>query len=357
MNITEQKEYQNLLARFIDENTLLCELEGKTLLLTGATGMIGSFLVDVLMTRNKRLPAARQTTVIAIGRNQGRASERFAYCWDYPSFSFIAHDVSDKLTGILDKPVSYIVHAASNADPVNFARYPTDTLLANIFGTKNLMDYGMAHGMKRFLYVSSGEMYGQPDENMSDFVESYCGPVDYASPRACYPAGKRASETLCQCYIAQYGADAVIVRPCHIFGPTMMQSDSRAASEFFRNAAVGKSIILKSAGLLERSQCHVADAVEGILYVLFRGVNGQAYNVADKNYQMTILEFAQKIAEAANVPCCFADPSIVEAAGYSVVERAVLSADKLRGLGWQPRYGIRDGIRETIDILRDIIQN
>lgn len=354
MTITEQKTYQSLIARFIEENTLLCQLEGKTLLLTGATGMIGSFLVDVLMTRNECLPAAQQTTVIAMGRNKERARERFAYCWEKPFFSFVAHDISNSLEGILNEPVSYVIHAASNADPVSFARYPADTLLANVFGTKNLVDYGMTHGMRRFLYVSSGEMYGQPDTNMADFVETYCGPLNFESARTCYPEGKRAAETLCQCYIAQYGIDAVIVRPCHIFGPTMTNSDSRAVSEFFRKAIAGESVVLKSSGMLERSQCYVADAVDAMLYVLFMGANGQAYNISDKKYQMTIREFAQRVADAASVQCCFADSTDVEAAGYSTVERAVLSADKLREIGWQPHYGIKDGIAETIDILRDI---
>lgn len=357
MKIAEQKIYRHLLVRFIRESTSLCKLNGQTILLTGATGMIGSFLVDVLMAHNKQLPPEQQTSIIAIGRSAERALVRFDYCWNHPSFSFFAHDISDNLTGKLDRPVDYIIHAASNADPVSFAKYPTDTLLANIFGTKNLMDYGLAHGMKRLLYVSSGEMYGQPDENMSDFVETYCGPVNYASSRACYPSGKRAAEALCQCYIAQYGADAVIVRPCHIFGPTMTPSDSRAVSEFFRNAASGENIILKSAGLVERSQCYVADAVDAILCVLLMGINGQAYNISDKNYQMTIREFAQRVAKSAGVQCCFADPNDIEAAGYSVINRAVLSSDKLNGLGWYPHYGIRDGIPETIDILRDIIQS
>lgn len=209
----------------------------------------------------------------------------------------------------------------------------------------------MAHGMKRFLFVSSGEVYGQSNGAADAFTEDCCGPLDLSSPRSCYPEGKRAAEVLCQSYISQYGADAVIVRPCHLFGPTMTGRDSRAVSEFLWNAADGRDIVMKSAGLLERSQCYIVDAARAVLTVLVKGECGGVYNIADKRYQMRICDFAQQAARAGGCQVICKEPSELERAGYSKVSRAVLDASRLETLGWRPQ--VKNGIPETVAILRE----
>ena len=207
--------------------------------------------------------------------------------------------------------------------------------------------------MQRFLFVSSGEMYGQPNANLDDFVEEYCGYVDHTSSRACYPTGKRAAEVLCQSYISQYNIDAVIVRPCHIFGPTMTRRDSRAVSEFLWNAVDGKDIVLKSAGLVERSHCYVVDAAKAILQVLIAGECGKAYNIADRQYEMTIRDFAKKAAHAGGCKVVFENPSDIEVQGYSKVSRAVLDSSRLEALGWKPEHDQLSAIEKTVAILRE----
>lgn len=325
-------------------------LRGKTVLISGATGMLGSCLADAVMVWNRQ--QAEPCRMVAVGRNLEKTRERFEPFWNNKNFIFIQQDVYKPFENF-SAQVDFIIHAASNADPVNMAKHPVDTLLANVLGTKNLMEYGLAHGMKRFLYVSSGEVYGQPNENQDDFVEGYCGPLDLTSPRSCYPEGKRAAEVLCQSYRRQFGADVVIVRPCHLFGPTMSRKDSRAVAEFLWAAAEGRDIVLKSDGLKERSHCYVIDAVQGLLVALEKGESGQAYNIADRRYQMTIREFAKQAAEAGGCRVVFDLPSDMESRGYSRVSRQVLCADRLESLGWQPAHSIQDGIPETIKILRE----
>lgn len=348
MALTDSTRYLQALERVISDMDLSL-LSGKTILITGSTGMVGSCMTDLLMLWNQH--SVRPCQVIASSRSESSAFSRFSCWWENPCFSFVAHDVSKAIVGFPDR-VDYIVHAASNADPAKMAQFPVDTLLSNVCGTDNLIQYGRTHGMKRFLYVSSGEMYGQPNEAFDDFTETYCGPIDHSNPRACYPVGKRASEVLCQSYIAQYGIEAVIVRPCHLFGPTMTRSDSRAVSEFLRSAAAGEDIVLKSAGTVERSHCYVLDAVKGLLCVLLNGQNGEAYNIADRKYQMQIRQFARYAAESGGAALKFEKPSDLEASGYSKVGRAVLSAAKLRALGWQPDDSV-DAIEETVAILKD----
>ena len=346
MVLTDSERYVRALKKIT-----CADLAGKTVVITGGTGMIGSCLVDALAVFNRS--QSQPCRILVTSRREEAAQKRFSYCWHEPWFTYIQQDVCDEPLNWPDR-VDYIIHAASNADPVNFAKAPVDTLMANVLGTDRLLKAGMERGMKRFLYVSSGEMYGQPDEAQSDFVEHYCGPVDHSSPRACYPAGKRAAEVLCQCYRAQYGVDCVIVRPCHIFGPTMTAGDSRAVSEFLRNAAAGKQIGMKSAGLVERSHCFVVDAADAVFRVLLHGESGGAYNIADPACKMTIRDFAFACAEAGGTQVVFENPSDLELKGYCKISRQVLSAEKLQSLGWSGQEKGSEAISETVAILREL---
>jgi len=346
MQLLKSEIYRSSLERLCAGHNLDF-LQGQTVLISGASGMLGSCLVDLLSVWNqKQNPPCR---IMALSRNLEAAKQRFTLIWDENFFSFCEQDVCDRPDN-LPKHVDYIIHAASNADPVSMAKYPVDTLMANVLGTKNLLDYGLSHGMKRFLYVSSGEVYGYSDG--TDFTEEYCGPLDLFSPRSCYPEGKRAAEVLCQSYVAQHGADVVIARPCHLFGPTMTARDSRAVSEFLRKAAAGEDIQLKSAGTLERSHCYVVDAAKALLFILSAGERGQAYNIADRRYQMTIRSFAERVAEAGECSVVYTEPSRLEARGYSCANRMVLDATRTEALGWRPDTLDTDTIRETVDILR-----
>lgn len=340
MRITENKQYAAALRRAL-AGLDLSPLRGSRVLVAGAAGMLGSCVVDLLRSYGR-------CQVIAVGRDALVAEERFGPADD--TYFFCRQDVSEPMAETLGD-IDYIIHAASNADPLRMAKDPVGTLLANVQGTKNLLDYGLSHGMKRFLFVSSGEIYGQPDAGMNDFTEDYCGPLDLSSPRSCYPEGKRAAEVLCQSYISQRSANAVIVRPCHLFGPTMTRRDSRAVSEFLWSGVDGRDIVMKSAGLLERSHCYVADAALGLLTVLVKGARGAAYNIADRRYQMRICDFARQAAQAGGCQVICEAPSELEQAGYSRTRRAVLDASRLEALGWRPQ--VEDGIPETVAILRE----
>ena len=340
MRLVENKRYAACLERALS-GLELSPLRGKRLLVAGATGMLGSCVVDLLRGYG-------QCEVIAMGRSVSKAEERFGPADD--TYSFRQQDVAEPIEEILGS-VHYIIHAASNADPVRMASDPAGTLMANMHGTKNLLDYGLSHGMRRFLFVSSGEVYGQPNVNLDGFTEDYCGPLDLSSPRSCYPEGKRAAEVLCQSYISQFGADAVILRPCHLFGPTVTRTDSRAVAEFLWSAADGRDIVMKSVGLLERSHCYVVDAARALLIGLLNGECGQAYKIADRQYQMRIFDFAERAAQAGGCQVIVQAPSELERAGYSKVRRAVLDASQIEALGWHPQKA--NAIEETVNVLRE----
>lgn len=347
--LLDNSQYISQLKTMIEQSDVPWdELDGKSVLVSGAAGMLGSGVIDALVYCNEY--DSMNIDIFALGRTKDKIEKRYGRICEKKYFHVIEADVVHPLG--FDYPIDYIVHAASNANPYMFANYPVDTLLANVVGTNNFLDYARTHGTKRVLYVSSGEMYGQPDGSVTEgFYESYCGVVNYSDPRSCYPAGKRAAETLCQSYIRQYGMEAVIVRPCHCYGPTQTSLDTRALSQFIRKALAGEDIVLKSDGSLERTHCYVLDAVQAMYLVLLKAPNGEAYNIADNRSDASIRVLAETIAGARGRDVVFDIPDDTEKKGFSRVTCAVLNGQKLLNLGWKPIWDLKTGIQSTLDIL------
>lgn len=318
---------------------------GANILIAGATGLIGSCLVEVLM-KNPSL----NYNVYALGRNECRAKRRFSEFFDNKAFHFIKFDV----TKSLDKDIcfDYIIHTASDANPHFYVAQPVEVMKANVNGVINLMEYGLCHDMKRFLYVSSGEIYGEGNGGV--LSEDYSGYIDCLKPRSCYPSSKRAAETLCVSYIEEYGADAVIARPCHVYGPHFTDSDNRVYAQFIRNVLGGNDIVLKSAGTQLRSWCYVVDCVSALLYILLKGEKGHAYNIADKNSCVTIRELAEMIAKIGGRRVNMVVPDDSESKGYNVVTNSVFSTTKLESLGWSVCGSMEEKLRKTILCEREI---
>ena len=318
----------------------LTPLSGCRLLITGATGLIGSALVETLM----RYAREGEYSVYAVGRNASRAKRLFSEYGKAANFHFLHCDITEDLP--LETEFHYILHLAGGASPNVMTRTPVDVMKANITGTDKLLNYGRTHGMRRFLFVSSGEIYGEGDGRV--FTESDSGYVDSMQPRSSYPSSKSAAETLCASYAAQYGVDVVVARPCHVYGSGFTENDNRAYAQFFRNVLAGEDIVLKSDGSQYRSWLYVEDCVRALLCILLKGKSGEAYNVADENACLTIRELAETIARAAGRKVVFDLPASGESSQAAKITKAVFSTDKLRHLGWQPLYGISDAVERIL---------
>ena len=323
-------------------------LKNKTLLLTGASGLIGTFLIDVLMKKNETNQLGIK--IYAAGRNEKAARSRFADYWDSDCFSFLKLDVNQPIDS--DLHFDYILHAASNTHPVQYATDPVNSLMTNLLGTYNLLEYGRKCELGRFIFLSSVEIYGQALHEDDVFDESYCGYIDCNTVRAGYPEGKRAGEALCQAYIAKYGIDIVIPRLSRVYGPTMKLDDSKAMSQFLMNGVREEDIVLKSEGLQKFSYCYVADVVLGILFVWLNGKTGEAYNVADVKTDMLLRDITRYIAEINGRKVIFKLPEDAENKGFSKVTVGVMSPAKLQKLGWKPYDDLKSGILKTIQILK-----
>lgn len=340
-----QQTLQTAAEGFSDWNIL----QDCSILISGATGMIGSFLVDLIMSQNRR--QALSCTVYALGRNRDKGKKRFAAYWDDPLFHFVACDINREVL-VDTEHVDYILHAASNTHPVAYATDPIGTVTTNIIGTHHLLEFAVAHHAKRFIFASTVEVYGENRGDTESFTEDYCGYIDCNTLRAGYPESKRAGEALCQAYIQQTGLDIVIPRLSRVYGPTMLMSDTKALSQFIKNSLAGEDIVLKSAGTQFFSYSYVADAVTGILYCMAKGQCGQAYNIADPASDITLRDLAQLIADQAGTQVVFQIPDAVETAGFSKATKAILDSSKLKTLGWKPLWNIQTGISSMLEILK-----
>lgn len=317
-------------------------LKGKSILITGATGLIGVHLIDVLM-------ALGGVNVYAVGRDKHRAKERLGEYFDNPYFHFIEQDVCMPFNE--DLSVDYIIPGASNTHPLAYSQFPIETIQINVKGAENALDLA-AKSKAIVLYPSSVEIYGNAF-GQDIFTEDYTGKLNLSTSRSCYTESKRLAEAMCQSYTAEKGVNVKIVRLSRIFGPTMLPSDSKASSQFIRNAINNQDIILKSKGDQYFSYTYVSDAVAAMLYVLIHGKSGAAYNISNDKCNVHLKDFARICAEYNGKDVVFDLPSETEQKGFSIASQAILDNTKLKSLGFNPNYGIKDAIFRTIEILKN----
>lgn len=328
------------------------KMQDKSIMLSGATGLIGSFLVDVILEKN--LLDDLNCTVYALGRNEKKANERFSRYINDSHYKFIPYDVKFPLTYEGKEKIDYILHLAANTHPMLYATDPIGTITTNIIGVQNMLEFAVEHNATRFAFASSNEIYGENRGDVELFEEDYCGYINCNTLRAGYPESKRCGEALCQAYKAQKGLDVVILRLTRSYGPTMLMSDTKAISQFIKKGIAGEDIVLKSAGTQYYSYTYMADAVSGLLYALLCGENGEAYNIAEEQSDIMLKDLAAIIAGIKGKQVVFEVPDAVEAAGYSKATKARLDGEKLKKLGWMPRYTIPTGMKRTIDILESL---
>ena len=315
-------------------------LHGKTFLITGATGMVGTHLIDALMLLG-------DVKVYAVGRDKNRATERLGSYYDSPLFTFIEQDVCNEFPSDIKPDV--IIPLASNTHPLAYSQFPVETMLINIKGAEHALNLAVKTGAT-VLYPSTVEVYGNAIGE-DTFSEDYTGKLNLATSRSCYTESKRTAEALCQSYIAEKGAKVKIVRLSRLFGPTMLMSDSKASSQFIKKALAHEDIILKSEGNQLFSYTYITDAVRAMLHVLVHGEEGTAYNISCESCDVRLKEFASLCAQYNGKDIIFELPSETERKGFSVAQKAVLDNTRLRSIGWAPLYDMKDALWRTLDII------
>ena len=335
-NVTYQEDL-----KIISHHTPWHKFINKSFAITGATGLLGSQIIDFLHYLNTNHNT--NIKIKALGRDIEKLKVRFNSSDDCSNIEIIEYDIFKPFPEIT---VDFIIHCAGNSHPKLFAEHPVETIMGNILGVNSVL----CHAIKKestVLILSSGEIYGDNPLN-SPMDETYIGYIDISDPRSCYPEGKRAIETIAQSYISQYGAKVKIARPCRIFGPTMTERDNKASAQFLKNGITGKDIILKSTGDQFFPYLYSPDAVSALLTILVNGQVGEAYNISNTQCNIKLKDFAKLIAKKSNVSVKF---DIIGEPGGSQVKNALLNNDKLKAIGWKEAYTIDLAIDHVLKIL------
>lgn len=322
----------------------------SSVLITGATGLVCSAIVDFLLNLNDTANAG--ITIYVTARSKEKADHRFEDRMNRPDVVFVRYDALKEIDW--EFWVDYIIHGASPANPSLYIKQPVETMLANIIGMNNILQYAKNHNTKRVLFISSSEVYGRKD-NSEPYGDTEYGYVDILNPRACYPSAKRTCETLCASYRAEFGVDSVIVRLGHVYGPTATRLDTRVSSKFFYDVLDGHDIVMKSAGSQTRSYCYVVDCVSAILTVLINGETGKAYNISNPAAVVTIRELAEQIAIKSGKKIIFENPSDEERKGYNLMDNSSLDSKLLEALGWRGLFDLKTGVEHTIKIFEGFL--
>ena len=334
------------------ENVKWNKLSNCNILVTGAYGMLPSYIVYLLVYLNETHPETN-IKIYALGKNQEKLNQRFGEYVKKPYFSYIQSDLSESLS--INEPLDYIVHGASYASSQYYGTKPVDTALPNTIGTYYLLEKARESNVKKFLYFSSGEIYGNVANNESIIKETDGGFLDPMDIRSCYAESKRMGESLCKSYFAQYGVPAVVARIFHTYGPTMnINGDKRVFAEFVGDVVNSRDIVIKNDGLSKRPFCYIADATTAFMRILVGGQSGEAYNVSNNRGIVSVNDLANVLISLfperrlgiryeARREC----DDYIESANLKT-GNSLVDVSKLEELGWGPRVSLEEGFRRTI---------
>lgn len=336
-NLTIQEDIEQIVDDF-SESEALC---GKTILVTGATGLIGSQVVKTLACFNR----LKQTniTVLAAVRNAEKATSIFGNLMQRGDVKLIVGDINDGLE--MEDAVDYIVHGASATSSKYFVSNPVETIKTAIDGTINVLELARVKNIQGMVYLSSLEVYGTPALDAGLIAETDYGYIDPVNVRSSYSEGKRMVECICASYASEYNVPVKIARLSQTFGPGVDYNDGRVFMEFARCALEKKDIVLHTMGKTVRTYCYVKDAVNALLHILLKGKNGEPYNVTNMNTAVSIMEMANLVCDtigAGQIKTVVDIPQDIASFGYNPEMVIRLDASKLEALGWKATVGLQE---------------
>lgn len=323
------------------------QLSGKTIVITGANGMLAAYIVETLLTLNDRID--KSIRVIALVRNVDKAMKRF--CRWKGCLNLIVRQWQSDNSDIGIEECNILIHAASIPRPDS--KIPVDVIVPNVIGSWNLLNYCRTHCRKleQFIFFSSGAVYGDNFTDDSRVSESQFFPINQMDPVSCYAESKRMGENLCVSFMRQYGIPVKILRYAHTYGPGMdLAKDPRSFVYFVNCVLSGKDIELQTSGEMVRYFCYITDATRAFFHILFRGRNGEAFNIANNNGKTSICELAKMIARLGNSKSrVILNVTNTKVPGYSPQQYAFHpDTQKLQTLGFAPRVNVSDGFSRVL---------
>lgn len=341
MNRILEEDLENI----IEQPIFWEKLYGKTVMVTGASGMLGSYFVRTMLKLNAKREA--RIHVVCVVRNVKKLGTDIVSNRDV---EIVSHDVTEAFE--YNDHLDYIIHAASPASPLIMKDDPVGTIGANVLGTYNTLELARKNNAEGYMFISSREIYGQPSDKQEFFTEDTYGFVDPLDPRSCYPEGKKAAETMCVSYRAQYGLNTKIARLAHTYGPGMSIYDGRVQADFLKNVVFNENIVMKSEGLPIRTYTYIADAVAGMFMILLNGEE-MVYNIGDENAKISIRGLAELLVKITPEKKLSVKMEIPEGGtkGCATFTLGILDSSRLRGIGWKPWHTIEGGFGRTLQFL------
>lgn len=316
------------------------ELDGKTVLVTGATGMLASYVTWLLLYLHEH--AGVNVSVVALCRNRQKAEQYFGSYVGQPYFHLLIQDVCEPIA--YEGKVDYIFHLAGNASPHFINTDPVGIMKCNLLGTMNVLAYALDCHTKKVIFASTREVYGK-NEEAELLDEQAFGTLDPLDDRSCYPESKRTAETLLKSYYLQYGVNFNAVRIAHSYGPTMkLENDGRVMADLMGDVLAGRDIVLKSSGEAVRAFLYVTDAVVGMFTVLFHGAPAKAYNLANETEPISIRDLARLLASSRKDITIQVVTAEGSQKGYCAYRRTALDTSAIEQLGWKPQVPLKEGI-------------
>lgn len=319
--------------------------EGKNFLITGAGGFLGKYMVWLLRHLNSHCLRKKVSAILLDNFVTGYEQQVIA---DNEHLVFQRHNVIEPFeTG---QPIDYIIHNAGIASPVYYTKFPIETMDVGTIGTRNMLELARRKNVKSFLFVSSSEVYGDPDNRFVPTPETYHGNVSVAGPRACYDESKRFGETMCLTFFRVYNVPVKIVRPFNVYGPGIRPDDYRVLPNFIEHALRREPLPIHGGGRNTRSFCYINDALEGFFRVLFSKANGESFNVGNPEPEISVRDLAKRVVEAIPFPVDLVEidpPHAVYAS--SDPKRRCPDITKIKTItGFEPRYNLKTGLQRTI---------
>lgn len=318
--------------------------KGRSFVVTGATGLVGSLLVRALLYCDR--VHGLGTKVYALVRSVEKAKQIFGET-NAPEY-LVADLAKDEIAG--DFACDYVIHAAAVTTSKLMVSDPVGTIRTAIDGTEKLLKLAVEKKAQAFVYISSMEVYGQPKTD-GKTAEKDLGYIDISTVRSCYPEGKRMCECLCNAYAAQYGLNVKSARLAQTFGAGILPTENRVFAQFARSAVNGENIVLHTTGESEGNYVYTADAIRAIMLLLVKGESGEAYNIANEQSHTTIRNMAELVAEqiaGGAIKVVLDIPQDASSLGYAPPVKMWLDASKMRALGWEPTVGLADAYRRMI---------
>ena len=345
MNNILKEDIQLFASRF----ALTTELEGKTIAVTGSTGLLGACMVHCLLA----LKAQRGVNlhVVAVARNMEKAVHLFGE--EHEELSYYQYDFSSTGPFQPKRKVDYLFHFAAPTASKDFVEKPVETMNTVYMGMQNILNYAEQAKLESLVLASTLEVYGTITDDSTPLTEDKQGYLDPMATRSSYPLAKRAAEGLCHNYAVEKQVKVKVARLAQTFGAGVSKQDNRVFAQFARSVIHDEDIILHTTGELSRCYCYTTDAISAMLYILLKGEDGTAYNVANEATYISIRQMAELVAKTFNPDHVHVVIEMQEGLGYSPTTKLRLDTQRIQTLGWTPYYNMKDMFGRLIASMKE----